>query len=60
MQLTEAGPPEAAAARLRLSPFARTLLTLCVCTAPVLGGVLPEERADVLYHYYNGGDITVE
>jgi hypothetical protein len=47
-------------AELRLSPFARTLLTLCVCTAPVLGGVLPEQRADVLYHYYNGGDITVE
>ena len=55
---------EARAARpdsaLRLSPFTRTLLTLCVCTAPVIGGVLPEDRADVMYHYYNGGDITVE
>ena len=45
---------------VRLSSFARTLLTLCVCTAPVLGGVLPEDRADVLWHSYSGGDITVE
>jgi hypothetical protein len=45
---------------VRLSPFRRTLLTLCVCTAPVLAGVLPEDRADVMWHYYNGGDITVE
>ncbi|HTT43546.1 MAG TPA: DUF3570 domain-containing protein [Steroidobacteraceae bacterium] len=46
---------------VRLSPFARTLLTLCVCSAPVvLGGVLPEQRADAMFHYYSGGDITVE
>jgi len=45
---------------VRLSSFKRTLLTLCVCTAPVIGGVLPEDRADVMWHYYNGGDITVE
>ena len=60
MQLTG----EARAARpdscLRLNSFTRTLLMLCVCTAPVIGGVLPEDRADVMYHYYNGGDITVE
>jgi Protein of unknown function (DUF3570) len=60
MQLTgeaRAARPDSA---LRLSPFTRTLLMLCVCTAPVIGGVLPEDRADVMYHYYNGGDITVE
>jgi Protein of unknown function (DUF3570) len=60
MQLTgeaRAARPDSA---LRLNPFTRTLLTLCVCTAPVIGGVLPEDRADVMYHYYNGGDITVE
>lgn len=60
MQLSE----EARSARphggVRQNSFARTLLTLCVCTAPVLGGVLPEERADVMWHSYNGGDITVE
>lgn len=43
-----------------LSPFTRTLLALAVITAPALGGVLPEDRADVMWHYYNGGDITVE
>jgi len=60
MQLTgeaRAARPDSAP---RLNSFARTLLTLCVCTAPVIGGVLPEDRADVMYHYYNGGDITVE
>ena len=43
-----------------LSPFARTLLALAVIGAPALGGVLPEDRADVLWHVYNGGDITVQ
>jgi Protein of unknown function (DUF3570) len=60
MQLTR----EARCAHTRrgagLSPFTRTLLTLCVIAAPALGGVLPEDRADVLWHVYNGGDITIE
>ena len=43
-----------------LSPFWRTLLALVVITAPALGGVLPEDRADVLWHSYDGGDITVQ
>jgi hypothetical protein len=42
-----------------LSPFTRTLLALCVIAAPALGGVLPEDRADFLWHTYNGGDITI-
>jgi hypothetical protein len=45
---------------VRLSSRTRTLLTLCVIAVPVLGGVLPEDRADVEYHSYNGGDITVD
>jgi hypothetical protein len=44
---------------VRLSSFTRTLLGLCVITVPVLGGVLPEDRADIEYHSYSGGDITV-
>jgi hypothetical protein len=60
MQLT----PEARCAQTRcaarLSPFTRTLLTLCVIAAPALGGVLPEDRADVLWHSYSGGDITIQ
>jgi hypothetical protein len=43
-----------------LTPFRRTLLALLVIAAPALGGVLPEDRADVMWHNYNGGDITVE
>jgi hypothetical protein len=60
MQLTR----EARSAHTRcaagLSPFTRTLLTLCLIAAPALGGVLPEDRADVLWHVYNGGDVTIE
>ena len=58
MQLTPA--PGRAAGERALSPFARTLLALCILTAPVLAGVLPEDRFDYLEHYYNGGDITVQ
>ena len=43
-----------------MSPFTRTLLALCVIAAPALGGVLPEDRADVLWHSYHGGDITIQ
>jgi len=60
MQLTG----EARGARTRcaagLSPFTRTLVTLCALAAPALGGVLPEDRADVLWHVYKGGDITIQ
>jgi len=60
MQLTR----EARCAHTRgsagLSPFTRTLLTLCLIAAPALAGVLPEDRADVLWHSYNGGDITIQ
>ena len=43
-----------------LLPWLRTLLALCSVAAPALGGVLPEDEADVLYHSYEGGDITVK
>ena len=60
MQLTR----EARGAHTRcaagLSPFTRTLVTLCAIAAPALGGVLPEDRADVLWHVYKGGDITIQ
>jgi hypothetical protein len=64
MQLAPAPGAEARGVRADsgriLSPFTRTLLALAVIGAPALGGVLPEDRADVLWHVYNGGDITVE
>ncbi|HZO24040.1 MAG TPA: DUF3570 domain-containing protein [Steroidobacteraceae bacterium] len=37
-----------------------TLLALCLCVAPALAGVLPEDRTDLLYHRYEGGGITVQ
>jgi uncharacterized protein DUF3570 len=46
--------------RRTLPPLARTLLALGVMAVPALGGVLPEDEADVMYHSYSGGDITVE
>ncbi len=58
MQLNR--PAANAGPALRLSSFARTLLALCVITVPVLGGVLPEDEADVMWHNYNGGGISVD
>jgi hypothetical protein len=60
MQLTGEARCAHTRCQARLSPFTRTLLTLGAITAPALGGVLPEDRADVLWHTYNGGDITIE
>ena len=35
------------------------LLALCLAQ-PALAVVLPEERADAMYHYYDGGGVTVD
>jgi hypothetical protein len=46
------------------SPLSRPLLvvaTLLAAFAPVAqSGVLPEDRADVLYHRYEGGGVTID
>ena len=60
MQLSDAAQPERTRPVSGWSAFARTLTALVVITVPVLAGVLPDDRADVLWHVYNGGDITVE
>jgi len=60
MQLTREARSAHPRGAAGLSPFTRTLLTLCLIAAPALGGVLPEDRADVLWHVYNGGDVTIE
>jgi hypothetical protein len=60
MQLSPRAHRARADSERALSPFTRTLLALCVIAVPALGGVLPEDRADVLWHDYNGGDITVQ
>ena len=40
----------------RLTP----LLLVLLASPAALGGVLPEDRADVLYHYYDGGGIQID
>jgi len=60
MQLSVAQRAARAEPERILSPFVRTLTALAVIGAPALGGVLPEDRADVLWHVYNGGDISVQ
>jgi hypothetical protein len=46
--------------RMSLQRHTRTLLALCLCVTPALAGVLPDDRADVLYHRYQGGGITIQ
>jgi hypothetical protein len=38
----------------------RILAALCLAAAPAVADVLPPDRADVLYHRYEGGGITVQ
>ncbi|HEV2272204.1 MAG TPA: DUF3570 domain-containing protein [Steroidobacteraceae bacterium] len=48
------------ARRARALAVARALAALCLAAVPAVAGVLPEDRADVLYHRYQGGGITVQ
>ncbi len=47
--------------RMQLSTYVRALwLALAgLFAAPTRGAVVPEDRADLLYHYYDGGGTTV-
>ncbi|MCZ6536738.1 MAG: DUF3570 domain-containing protein [Gammaproteobacteria bacterium] len=49
-----------AAVLLRGGTTMLALLFTAVVTGPVVAASLPEERADVLYHYYSGGGIDVQ
>jgi hypothetical protein len=42
------------------SRCAGLLLALLGFSAPLLAAVLPEERADAMYHRYDGGGVTVD
>ena len=35
-------------------------LAMLVCAGPVWGSVLPEDRADAMYHYYDGGGVQID
>jgi hypothetical protein len=39
---------------------ARVLAVLCLVGAPAIADVLPDDRADVMYHNYDGGGITIQ
>jgi len=60
MQLRAGGSGVHGGSGRALSPFTRTLLALGIAVAPALAGVLPEDRADVMWHLYKGGDITIQ
>jgi hypothetical protein len=44
----------------RFSRWAKVLAILCLAGAPAIADVLPDDRADVLYHNYTGGGITIQ
>jgi len=47
----------------RQAPFvrwAKVLAVLCLVGAPAVADVLPDDRADALYHNYSGGGITIQ
>ncbi len=42
------------------SRLASSLILLLAAVAPADAGVLPDDRADVLYHRYDGGGVTID
>lgn len=46
--------------RLRSGGTLATLAALMLAPALVHAGVLPEDRADILYHRYDGGGVTID
>jgi hypothetical protein len=47
-------------AGMPLGRWAKVLAMLCLVGAPAIADVLPDDRADVLYHNYDGGGITIQ
>ncbi|HEX6994623.1 MAG TPA: DUF3570 domain-containing protein [Gammaproteobacteria bacterium] len=44
----------------RVAKAAAVLAALVALALPAVAGVLPEERADVLFHSYDGGGVTIQ
>ena len=44
----------------RFSQWAKVLAALGVVGTPAIADVLPDDRADVMYHNYDGGGITIQ
>jgi hypothetical protein len=60
MQLTASVTRGRAIARARFGQCAKVLAALCLVGAPAIADVLPDDRADVMYHNYDGGGITIQ
>ncbi len=46
---------------IRTGGFLAMLAAGCLlCPPPAHAGVLPEDRADLMYHYYDGGGVTID
>ena len=59
MQLRGSAAPRRST-RERLRRYARAALGVCLLGAPAFADVLPDDRADALYHRYEGGGITIQ
>jgi hypothetical protein len=59
MQLT-ATTRERAMLGARFGKYVKVLTALCLVGTPAIADVLPDDRADVLYHNYDGGGITIQ
>ncbi len=44
----------------RLTPQLWLLVALAVLAGAARAGVLPEDRTDALYHYYNGDNVEID
>jgi len=60
MQLTTGATRSQSMFGMRLGQCAKLLAVLAVMGAPAIADVLPDDRADVLYHNYDGGGITIQ
>jgi Protein of unknown function (DUF3570) len=49
-----------AAIGAQIGRCAKVLAVLCLVGAPAIADVLPDDRADVMYHNYDGGGITIQ
>ena len=60
MQLTTDVTSPRAKFAMRFDQCARIVAVLAIVGLPAVADVLPDDRADVLYHNYDGGGITIQ
>jgi hypothetical protein len=60
MQLTATTTRERTMLGARFGKYVKVLAALCLVGTPAIADVLPDDRADVLYHNYDGGGITIQ